>query len=160
MATENKNLSTYDKNQLPSAKPYSFGIVFSEWNGEITQALKQGALTTLYDLGAEVENIEVLAVPGSFELVYGARKMAKNFDAIIAIGCVIRGETPHFDYVCRGVTQGISTLNATQDTPIVFCVLTDDTIAQSRDRAGGRHGNKGVEAAIVALKMAEIRYKG
>lgn len=157
MATENKNLSLYNKESLPNAKPYKFGIVFSEWNAEITHALRDGAKETLVDLGAEEENIKILQVPGSFELTYGAKKIAKECDAVIAIGSVIRGETAHFDFVCHGVTQGLTMLNATQETPIIFCVLTDDNITQSRDRAGGKHGNKGIEAAVAALQMAYIK---
>lgn len=159
MATENKNLSLYNKESLPSAKPYKFGIVFSEWNSEITHALRDGAKEALLDLGALQENIKILQVPGSFELTYGSKILLNECDAVIAIGAVIRGETSHFDFVCHGVTQGISYLNATQETPIIFCVLTDDNIEQSKARSGGKHGNKGVEAAVAALQMAEVRYK-
>lgn len=157
MATENKNLSNYDKNKLPSAKPYTFGIVVSQWNNHITNKLKQGALETLLDLGAEEENITVIEVPGSFELVYGSKLLLENFvDAVIAIGSVIRGETAHFDYVCQGVTQGIKDLNVEYEAPTIFCVLTDDNEQQSIDRAGGKHGNKGVEAAVAAVQMADL----
>lgn len=159
MATENKNLSNYDKQKLPNAKPYRFGIVFSDWNSEITHALRDGAVETLLDLGAEETNIYTEQVPGSFELVYGSKKLLNHCDAVIAIGSVIRGETAHFDFVCQGVTQGITSLNTTQETPVIFCVLTDDNIEQSRARAGGKHGNKGVEAAVAALEMAVIKNK-
>lgn len=159
MATENRNLSNYNKEELPNAEPFEFGIVFSEWNSEITHALRDGAINTLKDLGALDENIKTLSVPGSFELTYGAKKLAKYCDVVIAIGSVIRGETSHFDFVCHGVTQGITQLNVVQDTPIVFCVLTDDNIEQSRARSGGKHGNKGIEAAVVALQMAKVRHK-
>ncbi len=158
MATENKNLSNYDKNLLPSAKPFTFGIVVSDWNDHITHALKDGSVTTLQDLGAEKERIHVSHVPGSFELIYGAKKLSSYCDAVIVIGSVIRGETAHFDFVCQGVTQGISYLNATQDTPIIFCVLTDDNEQQALDRSGGKHGNKGIEAAVAAVSMAELRH--
>ncbi|MGV4331794.1 6,7-dimethyl-8-ribityllumazine synthase [Ornithobacterium rhinotracheale] len=157
MATENKNLSQYNKEELPSAKPYKFGIVVSSWNSEITHALRDGAIETLKDLGASDKNIKTLEVPGSFELPYGAKLLTKYCDAIIVIGCVIRGETAHFDFVCQGVTQGIMQLNVSQNTPVIFCVLTDNNIEQSRNRAGGKHGNKGVEAAVAALQMADIR---
>lgn len=157
MATENKNLSQYNKEELPSAKPYKFGIVVSSWNSEITHALRGGAIETLKDLGASDKNIKTLEVPGSFELPYGAKLLTKYCDAIIVIGSVIRGETAHFDFVCQGVTQGIMQLNVSQNTPVIFCVLTDNNIEQSRNRAGGKHGNKGVEAAVAALQMADIR---
>ncbi|AFL97172.1 6,7-dimethyl-8-ribityllumazine synthase [Ornithobacterium rhinotracheale] len=157
MATENKNLSQYNKEELPSAKPYKFGIVVSSWNSEITHALRDGAIETLKDLGASDKNIKTLEVPGSFELPYGAKLLTKYCDAIIVIGSVIRGETAHFDFVCQGVTQGIMQLNVSQNTPVIFCVLTDNNIEQSRNRAGGKHGNKGVEAAVAALQMADIR---
>lgn len=157
MATENKNLSNYDKNKLPSAEPYTFGIVVSEWNDHITHALRDGAIATLLDLGAVEENILVIDVPGSFELVYGSKIMCENFvDAVIAIGSVIRGETSHFDYVCQGVTQGIKDLNVAYDVPVIFCVLTDDNEEQSIARSGGKHGNKGIEAAVAAVKMAQL----
>lgn len=157
MATENKNLSNYDKNKLPNAEQFTFGIVVSEWNDHITHALRDGAVKTLLDLGAIEENILILDVPGSFELVYGSKVLIENYvDVVIAIGSVIRGETAHFDYVCQGVTQGITTLNIEYDTPIIFCVLTDDTEEQSIARSGGKHGNKGVEAAVAAVKMAHL----
>lgn len=157
MATENKNLSNYDKSKLPSAEPYTFGIVVSNWNDHITYALRDGAIDTLKDLGALEENILQIDVPGSFELVYGSKMMCENYvDAVIAIGSVIRGATAHFDYVCQGVTQGIKDLNVAYDVPVIFCVLTDDNEQQSIDRAGGKHGNKGVEAAVAAVQMAHL----
>ena len=158
MATENKNLSQYDKNTIPSAKPFRFGIVTSEWNEQVTFGLKKGAIDTLKDCGAEEKNIICWEVPGSFELIYGSKKMinTQNVDVVIAIGCVIQGETRHFDFVCQGVTQGIAQLNATGNTPVIFCVLTDNNLQQSLDRSGGKHGNKGVEAAIAAIKMINI----
>ena len=118
-----------------------------------------GGETALLDCGALPENIIRWDVPGSFELVYGAKKMAEtqNVDAVIVIGCVIKGETMHFEFVCEGVTQGIKDLNAMGDVPVIFCVLTDNTEQQSIDRSGGKHGNKGIEAAIAAIKMAELR---
>lgn len=159
MATENKNLSAYDKNNLPNAEAYRFGIVVSQWNNHITHNLQKGAIDALIDLGAKEENISSFEVPGSFELIYGASQLCKkgNFDAVIVIGSVIRGETAHFDYVCQGVTQGIKDLNVQQEIPVIFCVLTDDTEQQSIDRSGGKHGNKGTEAGVTAVIMAEFK---
>ena len=158
MATANHNLSDYDKNAVPNAKGFRFGIVVSEWNPKVTEGLYQGAHNALLDCGALREHILRIDVPGSFELVYGAKHLiAKNLDAIIAIGCVIQGETRHFDFVCEGVTQGIKDLNVIYDTPVIFCLLTDNTLQQSLDRSGGKHGNKGTEAAIAAIKMAQLR---
>ena len=134
-------------------------MVVSEWNEEITNALFEGALETLKANGALPENILKWEVPGSFELIYGAKKMVQtqNLDAVIAIGNVIKGETKHFDFVCDGVTQGIKDLNIQQETPVIFCVLTDDTREQSLARSGGVHGNKGVECAVAAIKMAVLK---
>ncbi|PWG04754.1 6,7-dimethyl-8-ribityllumazine synthase [Polaribacter aquimarinus] len=153
------NLSVYDKATIPNAKSFRFGIVVSEWNPEITKNLHQGAIDTLIDCGATKENIISWDVPGSFELVYGCKKMiqAEQLDAIIAIGNVIQGETKHFDFVCEGVTQGIVDLNIKYDVPVVFCVLTDNTKQQSLERSGGKHGNKGIECAVAAVKMAALK---
>lgn len=158
MATENKNLSQYDKNKIPSAKSFRFGIVVSEWNSEITEALYKGAEEALLDCGALLENITRWDVPGSFELAYGAKKMIEKTrpDAVIAIGSVIQGETKHFDFVCQATAQGIMDLNTQTDTPVIFCVLTDNNLQQALDRSGGKHGNKGTEAAIAAIKMAVL----
>lgn len=157
MATENKNLSQYNKEAIPNAKDYRFGIVVSQWNDSITSSLCQGAKETLLDLGVASTNISIIEVPGSFELIYGSKKMQQqNVDAVIAIGSVIQGETKHFDFVCDAVSQGIKDLNIKYDTPVVFCVLTDNTMQQAIDRSGGKHGNKGVEAAIAAVQMAHI----
>ena len=134
-------------------------LVFdSEWNQEITSALLDGAVTTLQKHGTLPENIHVKTVPGSFELVYGAQQMTKNdgFDALIILGAVIRGETPHFDYICQGVTYGIAHLNATQNIPVIYGLLTTDTLQQAKDRSGGRLGNKGDECAVDAIKMAKF----
>ena len=160
MATENNNLSSYDKTTIPKAKNFRFGIVVSEWNSKITEGMFQGAYDTLLECGAIKENIVRWNVPGSFELVYGCKKMQQSFqmlDAIIAIGSVIEGETKHFDYVCEATTNGIMQLNLDNDIPVMFCVLTDRTLQQAIDRSGGKHGNKGVEAAIAAIKMAQLR---
>ena len=158
MATENKNLSVYDKNKIPNAKNLRFGIVVSEWNGEITEALSEGAEDALLDCGASSENVIRWNVPGSFELTFGCKKMiqTEKVDAIVAIGSVIRGETSHFDFVCSATAQGIKDLNVAYDVPVIFCVLTDDNIEQSRARSGGKHGNKGTEAAIAAIQMAVL----
>lgn len=158
MATALHNLSDYDAQKVPDASNMCFGIVVSEWNPEITGALLKGAVDTLEKHGALTENIHVKTVPGSFELTYGAAQMTKNdgFDAIIILGCVIRGETPHFDYICEGVTQGITYLNATQNIPVVYGLLTTNDLQQAKERAGGKLGNKGDECAVVAIKMAKF----
>ncbi len=156
MATANKNLSHYDKDQLPDATDLEIGIVVSEWNHTITEDLYQGALAALLECGVKETRITRWNVPGSFELTHGCKKMIEEVgpDAVIAIGSVIRGETKHFDFVCSATAQGIKDLNVLTDTPVIFCVLTDDTLQQAKDRSGGKHGNKGTEAAIAAIKMA------
>jgi 6,7-dimethyl-8-ribityllumazine synthase len=153
------NLSYYDKSTIPNAKSFRFGIVISEWNPEITRNLEKGAIETLVACGAQKENILCWDVPGSFELVFACKKMiqSQKLDAIIAIGNVIQGETKHFDFVCEGVTQGIIDLNIKYDIPVIFCVLTDNTKQQSIDRSGGILGNKGIECAVAAVKMAAIK---
>jgi|TARA_B110000967_G_scaffold42004_1_gene41948 6,7-dimethyl-8-ribityllumazine synthase len=153
------NLSYYDKATIPNAKYFRFGIVVSEWNPEITKNLQEGAIETLIACGASKENIISWDVPGSFELVFGCKKMiqSQKVDAIIAIGNVIQGETKHFDFVCEGVTQGIIDLNVKYDVPVIFCVLTDNTKQQSLERSGGRLGNKGIECAVAAVKMVAIK---
>ena len=157
MATANPNLSNYDKSALPNSADFKIGIVVSEWNSEVTDGLLEGALHTLVECGVSKENITVYKVPGSFELIYAAKKVqSSGVDAVITIGCVIQGETKHFDYVCAGVTQGVKDLNIQNDVPVIFCVLTDNNKQQSLDRSGGKHGNKGVEAAITALKMIDF----
>ena len=155
MATALHNLSEYDFSQVPDASNMCFGIVVAEWNPEITGALLDGCVKTLEKHGTLPENIHVKTVPGSFELVYGAQQMCKNdgFDAIIILGSVIRGETPHFDYICEGVTYGIAHLNAVQNIPVVYGLVTTNDLQQAQDRAGGRLGNKGDECAVVAIKM-------
>ena len=158
MATALHNLSDYDFDQVPDASNMCFGIVVAEWNPEITGALLDGAVKTLKKHGALPENIHVKTVPGSFELIYGARQMTLNdgYDAVIILGSVIRGETPHFDYICQGVTQGIAQLNATSQVPVIYGLLTTNDFQQAKDRAGGRLGNKGDECAVVAIKMAKF----
>jgi 6,7-dimethyl-8-ribityllumazine synthase len=158
MATENKNLSQYDKSTLPNVASRRFGIVVSEWNETVTEGLFKGAYDTLIDCGVSPDNIVRKNVPGSFELIYGSKRLldTNEFDAVIAIGCVIKGETMHFEFVCTGVTHGIAELNLLGKAPVIFCVLTDNTQQQSLDRSGGKHGNKGVEAAVAAIKMVEF----
>ena len=160
MATKNQNLSSYDKATIPNAKDFRFGIVVSEWNSNVTDKLFKGAFDTLLDHGVLKNNILHWQVPGSFELIYGGKKMQEqNVDAVIVIGSVIQGDTKHFDFVCEAVSQGIKDLNVLHDTPVIFCVLTDNTMQQAIDRSGGTHGNKGVEAAVAAIKMASLRSK-
>lgn len=158
MATLLKNLSEYDASKVPSGEVRSFGIVVSEWNPEVTNALLEGAVETLLKHDVEEDDILVKHVPGTFELTKGAQLMIENYDleAVIVLGCVIQGETRHFDFICQGVTQGITHLNATGYIPVIFGVLTTENQQQALDRAGGKHGNKGVEAAIAALKMADL----
>jgi len=160
MATVNKNLSDYDKATIPNAKDFRFGIVVSEWNDNITEGLYKGAFETLIDNGVTEENIVRWDVPGSFELIFGCKKMQQHMvDAVIAIGSVIQGETKHFDFVCEGVSQGIKDLNVLHDVPVIFCVLTDNNMQQGIERSGGKHGNKGTEAAVAAIKMAFLNTK-
>lgn len=161
MATAYHNLSEYDINSVPSAANMKFGIVVSEWNENITAALLHGAEDTLKRHGVKPENIIVYTVPGSFELVYGSAKFvqSKAVDAVIALGCVVRGDTPHFDYVCAGTTQGIAALNGQADIPVIFGLITTDTMQQAEDRAGGIHGNKGDECAVAAIKMVDLTRK-
>ena len=161
MATYLKNLSSYNPQDIPNAEDKIFGIVVSEWNDKITNGLFDGAEAALLDCGVLPENIIRWNVPGSFELIYGSKKMieTQNVDCVITIGCVIKGETMHFEFVCEGVTQGIKDLNSKSDVPVIFCLLTDNNEQQSIDRSGGIHGNKGTEAAIAAIKMADLRKK-
>lgn len=157
MATALSNLSAFDKEKVPSGKDFAIALVVAEWNKQITENLYLGAKEALISCGVQEANITRTNVPGSFELVFGAKKaLEKKVDAVIVIGSVIQGETKHFDFVCQGVTQGIVSLNLTSDRPVVFCVLTDNTLQQALDRSGGQHGNKGVEAAVTALKMIEL----
>lgn len=158
MATAYHNLSSYDATKVPDGTDMKIGIVVSEWNEEITYALLDGACKTLLKHGVKPENILVDYVPGSFELVYGAQYLAKykKLDSIIVLGCVVRGDTPHFDFVCEGTTQGIAHLNTVESIPFIFGLLTTDDMQQALDRAGGIHGNKGDECAITAIKMIDF----
>lgn len=159
MATSLKNLSAFDKDTIPNGADFSIGIVVSEWNGHITSKLLEGAMETLLSAGVKESNIHVKQVPGAFELPLGAQWLAQDdkIDGIIAIGVVIQGETRHFDFVCSGTTQGIVDVTLKYNKPIGFCLLTDNTEQQSIDRAGGKHGNKGVEAAVTVLRMIELK---
>jgi len=153
------NLSDYKPLHITNADEFSIGIVFSEWNDFVTYNLRDAALEILHKEGVKPENIRLFPVPGAFELSYASMQLCKErkYDAVISIGCVIRGETPHFDYVCSAVAQGIKDCNILTDTPTIFCVLTDDTKEQSVARSGGDLGNKGVEAAVTALRMINFR---
>lgn len=158
MATAYHNLSEYDFQSVPDASNMKFGIVVSEWNYNITGALLRGAVETLKKHGAREENIRVETVPGSFELPFGSAQLIKHtdVDAVIALGCVVRGETPHFDYVCMGATEGITKLNVERDIPVIYGLVTTNNMQQAEDRAGGRLGNKGDECAITAIKMIDF----
>lgn len=161
MATEFHNLSSYDANSIPDGTGMRIGIVVSEWNSHITNKLLEGACETLLKFGVKADDIVVEYVPGSIELTYGAKLLIEETDvhAVILLGCVIQGETPHFTYVCQSVTHGTTELNLKYDIPIIFGVLTTNTPEQAKARAGGRHGNKGDEAAITALKMIALNAK-
>ena len=154
-----KDLSAYDPELVPDAAKMRFGIVVSDWNREITRALLDGAVNTLKKHGASDNNIVVKHVPGSFELTLGGQFLAEydDLDAIICLGCVIQGETPHFTYICQSVSYGITKLNLEYNIPFIFGVLTTLNIEQARDRAGGKLGNKGDEAAVTAIKMAALQ---
>jgi 6,7-dimethyl-8-ribityllumazine synthase len=158
MATQLKNLSDFSNTHIPSAAPYRFGIVVAEWNVEITNALYQGCWQSLINHGALEEHVFNFSVPGSFELISGADLLLKNLklDAVICLGCVIQGETRHFDFICDAVASGIANVAIKYSKPVIFGVLTTDNQQQAIDRAGGKHGNKGDEAAITAIKMADL----
>jgi 6,7-dimethyl-8-ribityllumazine synthase len=158
MATKLKNLSDFSATEVPSAAPYRFGIVVAEWNPAITDALYQGAMESLLAHGALPENIIEYYVPGSFELTSGADLLLKTrkLDAIICLGCVIQGETRHFDFICNAVANGLSNVALKYSKPVIFGVLTTDNQQQAADRAGGKHGNKGIEGAVTAIKMAYL----
>ena len=159
MATAGHNLSEHDQDQVPTGAGKRFALVVSEWNADITNALYDAAQSTLLALGANQGDVIRYNVPGAFELIYAGRTLLQQadfFDAIVVIGSIIEGETAHFDYVCQGVTQGIAQLNTLGKAPVIFCVLTDRNKQQSLDRAGGKYGNKGVEAAVAAVKMAHF----
>ncbi len=155
------DLSKYDASQLPSADVLGrqrYAIVVADWNSEITYAMAQGAIDTLAKHGVEEDNIDIIHVPGAVELTFGAARIMKEerVNAVIVIGCVIQGDTPHFDYVCQSVTQGVATLNAQGKVPVIFSVLTTLNKQQALDRCGGKLGNKGIEGAYTAIRMANL----
>lgn len=159
MATNLKNLSDPGTSEVPSAKGFRYGIVVSEWNEEITGALYKGAYETLLKYGASENDIVTKKVPGSYELTLGAQYMAEygKIDAVICLGCVIQGETRHFDFICDAVAHGLTMVSMRYNKPVIFGVLTPNNMEQARDRSGGKHGNKGDEAAITAIKMLSMR---
>ena len=154
MASANNNTFSYDDSKVPNGKDLRIALIVAQWNKTITDKLYHGAKKTLLEHNVMAENIVKFEVPGSFELIYGASQaQAQNFDVVIAIGCIIQGETRHFEFIGNAVAQGIKDLNLNGKSPVIFCVLTDDNIRQSQARSGGQFGNKGVEAAIAALRM-------
>jgi len=161
MSSSQKNLSSFDLKSLPNAVKMRIGIVVSEWNPGITEKLFEGAYETLVSCGCEKENIIRKNVPGSFELITGGLFFAEyeDVDAVIALGCVIQGETRHFEFICNAVSQGLINLSIKFGLPFIFGVLTTDTLEQAKERAGGKHGNKGIEAAVTAIKMVALQYE-
>lgn len=158
MSSELKNLSSYNKDEVPSGEKCSIGIVISDWNDEITNNLLNGAVETLLEHATDEKDILIEHVPGAYELPFGAKALIdrKKFDAIICLGCIIQGETRHFDFIADAVANGIMKVSLDEEIPVIFGVLTTNNIEQARERSGGRLGNKGVEAAITALKMAAL----
>jgi 6,7-dimethyl-8-ribityllumazine synthase len=159
VATALKNLSDYNKDNIPNGADFKVGIVVSEWNDTITNNLFEGAKQALLDNGVPESNILVRHVPGAFELPLASQFMLDNtdVDGVVAIGVVIQGETRHFDFVCQGATQGLMNVMLEYNSPVSFCLLTDNNIQQSIDRSGGVHGNKGIECAIACLKMIALK---
>ncbi len=162
MSTADKHLSHYDPAGVPSGAGRRFALVVSEWNEEVTDALRKGARETLLKHGVAERDIVERWVPGSFELAAGAQFLLERggLHGAICLGSIVRGETPHFDYVCQGTTQGIMAVGLKFSVPVIFGVLTDDTLQQARDRSGGKHGNKGVDCAVAVLKMAALKSEG
>ena len=159
MSSQLKNLSSYNQDEVPSGEKEIFGIVVSEWNNQITDSLLEGAVNTLLKYEVDEKDIDIIHVPGSFELPFGAAKLLeknRRFSAIICLGCVIQGETRHFDFICDAVANGVTQVGIKHAKPVIFGVLTTDDQQQAIDRAGGKHGNKGDEAAITAIKMAHM----
>ena len=161
MSSSLKNLSDFSHIEVGNASELKFAIVVSQWNAQITGALLNGAYKGLLDHGATEDNIELIEVPGSYELIAGSdialRK--RDIDAVITLGCVIQGETRHFDFICMAVANGLANVGIQHNKPVIFGVLTTDNLEQAIDRSGGKHGNKGEEAAITAIQMALIRKK-
>ena len=153
------NLSDYDSSTVPAGDLFQIAVVAAEWNAEVTDPMLKGAVDTLLEHGVKEDNIIVKRVPGTYELPYAAEWLIANYDrldAVICIGCVIQGETRHFEFICQAVSQGLVNVSIKNDVPVIFSVLTCDTMQQALDRAGGKHGNKGVEGAITALKMCQF----
>lgn len=161
MASSNKNLSDFSHLKVVSASPYRFGVVVAQWNAEVTGSLLNGAVQALKKHGAADEHIQITEVPGSYELISGADIVLRDntLDVVICLGCVIQGETKHFDYICSAVAQGISHVAIKHNKPVIFGVLTTDNLQQAMDRAGGIHGNKGEEAAVTAIQMAALSHR-
>jgi 6,7-dimethyl-8-ribityllumazine synthase len=157
MATAGNNLSSFDPKDLPNGARFNVGIVVSEWNSVYTNGMLKGALEVLRGCGVPETSIRIIHVPGSFELPLASQMLSEHVDGVIAIGSVIRGETAHFDYVCEAVSQGIKDVNLKTGKPVAFCVLTDNNTEQAAARSGGEHGNKGIEAAVVVMKMIALR---
>jgi 6,7-dimethyl-8-ribityllumazine synthase len=159
VATAGKHLSAYDPESIPNGADFKIGIVVSEWNDNITNNLCEGAEQALIANGVKAENILIHRTPGSFELPLGAQWMLQrnDIDGVVAIGSIIQGETKHFDFVCQATAQGVKDVGLKYDKPAIFCVLTDNNMQQAIDRSGGKHGNKGVEAALACLKMIDLK---
>lgn len=161
MASALKNLSQYDEDNMPSAEPFQFGIVVADWNAEITHALYEGCYDTLLKHNAKADNIHTVQVPGAFELPAGAKMVVDRYklDAVICLGCVIKGETRHNEYINSAVAGGLTNLSMVYGRPFIFGLLTPNDEQQAKDRAGGKHGNKGVEAAATAIRMADLKHQ-
>ncbi len=159
MASALKNLSNYNESDIPNAEEMTFGVVVAEWNAHITHALYEGCYDTLVRHGAKPENIYTMQVPGSFELTAGARILngQQSVDAVICLGCVIKGETNHDEYINQAVAIGLTNLGLTTGKPHIFGLITTHDEQQALDRAGGKHGNKGVEAAVTAIRMVSLK---
>lgn len=161
MSTQNFSYLDAQVTPIPDATDMRIGIVVSEWNNHITDKLLEGAVQTLQEHGVGLPKITIKRVPGSFELIYGAAQLSKHghVNAVIAIGCVVRGDTPHFDYICEGVTRGLADLNANGSIPVIFGLITTNTQEQAEERAGGKLGNKGCEFAVTAIKMVDYAWQ-
>ncbi|WP_442590100.1 6,7-dimethyl-8-ribityllumazine synthase [Pedobacter sp. AW31-3R] len=159
MSTQLKNLSDFSHTTIPNGSAYKIAIAVAEWNADVTGSLYKGALETLLNNGVMADNILSVAVPGSFELTAAAEILLKkhaDLDAVICLGCVIQGDTKHFDFICDAVAQGVTNVSIKHSKPVIFGVLTTNDLQQALDRSGGIHGNKGDEAAITAIKMAHL----
>jgi 6,7-dimethyl-8-ribityllumazine synthase len=159
MAGYDKNQSLFETSDLPDASGLHMGIVVAEWNREITEKLFKGAVETLKKAGISDDHLHIIKVPGTFELPSGARFLSstQKVNAVICLGCVIQGETRHFEFICQSVAQGLIQLSLLSSIPCIFGVLTTDTIEQAHERTGGKHGHKGVEAAVTALRMSTLK---